>query len=117
MSRWLEDLGLVKRPKIIAPALLAIEDRSITVSFRRNAKARRLILRLTRDRAGVVVTLPPRVGRDQALDFARKSAKWIGARLKAEPADRPLRAGEDILIRGERRRILHSGSRRGTVAL
>jgi predicted metal-dependent hydrolase len=61
--------------------------------------------------------LPPRVGRGEALDFARKSAGWISARLKSEPADRPLRAGGEILIRGERRRILHSGSRRGAVAL
>lgn len=117
MSRWLEDLGLVKRPKIIEPALLAIEGRSIAVSFRRNARARRLVLRLSRDRAGVIVTVPPRVSRSEALDFARKSSRWIGERLKSEPADRPLRAGEAIIIRGERRLILHSGSRRGTVTL
>ena len=117
MGRWLEDLGLVKRPRIVEPALLAIEGRSIAVSFRRNARARRLVLRLARDRSGVVVTLPPRVSRSEALDFARKSSRWISDRLKSEPEDRPLRAGEEILLRGERRRILHSGSRRGTVAL
>ena len=117
MNSWLEGLGLVKRPKTMKPALITIEDRSIIVSFRRNVRARRLVLRLTRDRSGVVVTLPSRVSRSEALDFATKSAGWISARLMAEPADRPLRAGEDILIRGERRRILHSGSRRGTVAL
>ncbi len=117
MSRWLEDLGLVKRPKIIEPAFLPIEGRSIAVSFRRNAKARRLVLRLSRDRSGVIVTMPPRVSRSQALDFARKSSRWIGERLKSEPADRPLRTGEAIVIRGESRLILYSGSRRGTVAL
>src|SRR5262249_10815365 len=69
------------------------------------------------DRSGVVVTLPPRVSRSEALDFVRKSSRWIGERLKSEPADRPLRPGEEIVIRGERRRIAHSGSRRGTVAL
>jgi predicted metal-dependent hydrolase len=117
VSRWLEDLGLVKRAKIIEPALLAIQGRSIAVSFRRNARARRLVLRLSRDRCGVIVTLPPRVSRSEALDFARKSSRWIGERLKSEPADRPLRAGEEIVIRGGRRRIAHSGSRRGIVAL
>jgi predicted metal-dependent hydrolase len=117
VSCWLEDQGLFKRPKIIEPALLSIEGRSIAVSFRRNARARRLVLRLSRDRAGIIVTLPPRVSRSEALDFARKSARWIGERLKSEPADRPLRPGEEILIRGERCRIVHSGSRRGTVAL
>lgn len=117
MSRWLEDLGLVKRPKIIEPALLTLEGRSIAVSFKRNVRARRLVLRLSRDRSGVIVTLPPRVSRSEALGFVRNSSRWISERLKSEPAGRPLRAGEDIVIRGEARRILHSGSRRGTVAL
>jgi predicted metal-dependent hydrolase len=115
VSRLLETLGLVKRPKMIEPALLAVEGKSIPVSFRRNAKARRLVLRLSR--AGVIVTLPPRVSRGEALDFAKKSARWISERLRSEPAARPLRAGAELLIRGERRVILHSGSRRGTVAL
>ena len=47
----------------------------------------------------------------------RNRSGWIRARLKSQLADRPLRVGEEILIRGERRRIAHSGSRRGLVAL
>lgn len=117
MSRFLESLGLVKRPKTIEPALLAIEGKPVTVSFRRNARARRLVLRLSRDRSGVIVTLPPRVSRTQALDFAKQSSKWIEERLTAEPAGKRLRAGAEILIRGERRQIVHSGARRGTVVL
>jgi len=117
VSRLLEKFGLAKRPKTIPPALLAIEGKSIPVSFRRNAKARRLVLRLSRDRTGVIVTLPPRVSRSEALDFAKKSSRWISERLRSEPADRPVRAGAEILIRGERCVIRHSGSRRGTVAL
>jgi predicted metal-dependent hydrolase len=114
---WLEGLGLVKRPKIIEPALLAIDGQSISVSFRRHVKARRLVLRLSRDRSGVVITVPPRVSRREALDFAKKSSRWISERLRAEPAGRPLQAGGEILIRGERRRITHSGVRRGTILL
>jgi predicted metal-dependent hydrolase len=117
VSRWQENLGLAPRPRVIEPALLAIEGRSIAVSFRRNARARRLVLRLSRDRSGVVVTVPPRISRREALEFAKKSSKWIGERLEAEPAERPLRAGSDILVRGQRRLIVHSGSRRGTVVL
>lgn len=106
-----------KQPKSIEPALLAIEGRSISVTFRRHAKARRLVLRLSRDRAGVIVTLPPRVGRKEALDFAKRSSDWIAERLSAEPAARPVAAGSTILLRGEERRILHAGSRRGAVTL
>jgi predicted metal-dependent hydrolase len=113
----LESLRISKRPKIIEPALLAIDGQAISISFRRHAKARRLVLRLSRDRSGVIITLPPRVSRSEALDFARKSSKWISQRLKAEPAERPLQVGAQILIRGEFCRIVHSGSRRGTVML
>lgn len=117
MSRFLESLGLVKRPKTIAPALLAIEGKSISVTFRRHAKARRLVLRLSRDRSGIIVTLPPRVGRNEALDFARRSSDWIAERLAVEPAKRPLEAGTTLLLRGEHYRIMPSGSRRGAVTL
>lgn len=117
MNRLLESLGLVKRRKTIEPALLAIEGKPVTVSFRRNARARRLVLRLSRDRSGVIVTLPPRVSRTQALDFARKSSQWIEERLAAEPAGRRLHAGAEILIRGDRRQIVHTGARRGTIVL
>lgn len=117
MGRWLEDLGLVTSPKIVEPALLLIEGRPIGISFRRNARARRLVLRLSRDRCGVIVTMPPRVSRREALDFARKSSRWIGERLKFEPVDKPLRAGQAIVIRGESRLIQHSGTRRGIVAI
>ena len=74
-------------------------------------------MRLSRDRSGIVITLPPRVGRGEALDFAKKSSRWIVERLASEPAHQPLRAGTEILIRGERRQVLHSDTRRGTVTL
>jgi predicted metal-dependent hydrolase len=117
VSRLLERLRLVKPRKPLEPAELAIEGRPIFVTFRRNAKARRLILRLARDRSSVVVTLPPRIGRTEALDFARKSTKWIAQRLASEPVGRPIGIGAEILIRGELRRIAHAGTRRGTVTV
>jgi predicted metal-dependent hydrolase len=117
VSRLLQALGLAKRPKTIEPAQLAIEDKSISVTFRRHAKARRLVLRLSRDRSGVIVTLPPRVGRKEALDFAKRSSQWIAERLTAEPAKRPVEAGATILLRGEHFRIVATGSRRGAVTM
>ena len=99
------------------PAQLAVEGRPIAVTFRRNAKARRLILRLSRDRSGVVVTLPPRVGRSEALDFVKKSTKWISQRLAAEPKALALQAGAQIPIRGETLEIAPAGTRRGAVTV
>lgn len=117
MSRFLEALGLTKRPKTIEPAELAIDGKSIPVTFRRHAKARRLVLRLSRDRSGVIVTLPPRVGRKEALDFVKRSSQWVADRLAAEPAKRPVEAGATILLRGEHLRIVPAGSRRGAVVV
>ncbi|WP_119388670.1 M48 family metallopeptidase [Taklimakanibacter lacteus] len=99
------------------PAELAVAGRPISVTFRRNAKARRLILRLSRDRAGVVVTLPPRIGRAEALDFVKKSAKWIAERLSREPVMKPIVAGGQILIRGESLGIMSAGTRRGAITI
>jgi predicted metal-dependent hydrolase len=99
------------------PAELAVEGRPIAVNFRRNAKARRLILRLSRDRSGVVVTLPPRTGRSEALDFVKKSTEWISQRLAAEPKALPVQAGAQILIRGETLEIAPTGTRRGAVTI
>jgi hypothetical protein len=115
VSRFLEALGLVKRPKTIEPAELAIEGKSISVTFRRHAKARRLVLRLARDHSGVIVTLPPRVGRKEGLDFVKRSTQWIADRLAAEPAKRSVEAGATILLRGAQFRIVPAGSRRGAV--
>lgn len=117
MSRLLERLIFVKPRKTLEPAELAIAGRPISVTFRRNAKARRLILRLARDRAGVVVTLPPRVGRTEALVFAKKSTKWIAERLAREPVSKPLVAGGQILIRGETLAIAPAGTRRGAITI
>jgi len=117
LARRSKPIEPAKQPKPIEPALLAIGGRSISVTFRRHAKARRLVLRLSRDRSGVIVTLPPRVGRKEALDFAQRSSNWIAERLAAEPAAPPVAAGSTILLRGEEVRIVQSGSRRGTVSL
>lgn len=117
MSRFLEALGLAKRPKTIEPAELAIEGKSVSVTFRRHAKARRLVLRLARDRSGVIVTLPPRVGRKEGLDFVKRSSQWIADRLAAEPAKRAVEAGATILLRGAPLRIVPAGSRRGAVTV
>ena len=42
----------------VKPLSILIGDLPVTVNFRRNSKAKRIILRLTRDASGVVVTVP-----------------------------------------------------------
>ena len=42
----------------VEPYSIIIDDQPVIVNFRRNSRAKRIILRLTRDATGVVVTIP-----------------------------------------------------------
>lgn len=90
---------------------------TIDVLFRRHAQARRLVLRLSADAAGVVVTVPPRVSRAQALDFVERSKQWIEKRRAAHGGVVTLRPGNVIPLRGQDHEIRHLPTRRGTVTV
>ncbi|CAN5560613.1 SprT family zinc-dependent metalloprotease [soil metagenome] len=89
----------------------------MAVSFRRNKRARRLIIRLTRTQDSVVVTLPPRSSKEEALDFARRSRGWIAARLAAGEAKVSFACGSAIPLRGTALTIVQDDAKRGTVRL
>jgi hypothetical protein len=42
----------------VEPYSMLIDDQPVIVNFRRNSRAKRIILRLTRDATGVAVTIP-----------------------------------------------------------
>jgi predicted metal-dependent hydrolase len=85
----------------IEPAELIIDGRSVPVRLRRNAKARRIILRLDSSASGITITMPRRVTRGSALRFAAGQSEWIGRQLgRAIPAV-PFAAGSTVPVRGE----------------
>ena len=102
-------------PKPLDPATLDLSSRQIDVLFRRHAQARRLVLRLNSEATAVVVTVPPRVSRAQALDFAERSRDWVEQRLAAHGGTIALKPGSLIPLRGADHEIRHVQSRRGTV--
>ena len=113
LDRWRRRPG----PKVPAPAALDIEGRSVPVVFRHNKRARRLIVRLDRAGRGVVVTLPLRVGRDEGLAFAHRSAAWIAEHLAREGGGVGFIDRVEIPLRGETVCIAHRPATRGTVWL
>jgi predicted metal-dependent hydrolase len=115
VARLLTRLGRLLAEKTPEPALLEIEGTPVALTFRRSARARRLIIRPSRDGKSFVVTLPPRASRKQAIDFARRSQAWIRARLSASPKPVPFAPGERIMFRGTEHAIVHRPGLRGSV--
>lgn len=79
---------------------------NIPVKVRRNARARRMTLRVPRAGGEVVLTLPPRATLQAGREFAASKAEWLrrtvlampGLKLVAEGARLPI-AGQDVLLR------------------
>jgi predicted metal-dependent hydrolase len=102
------------RPGSRAVIPVAVGGRVVDVIVRRNARAKRFILRLSVTRETATVTLPARGSLAAARDFVARHAGWLAGRLVAaapdcacEVASLPLR-GRDHLVR-------RSGTTRGLV--
>lgn len=83
-----------------------IQIDNIPVTVRRNARARRMTLRVPRAGGEVVLTLPPRASLQAGREFAASKAEWLrrtvmampGPKLVAEGALLPV-AGQQVLLR------------------
>jgi hypothetical protein len=85
--------------------VLDIEGRAIPLRVRRNARARRLILRIDGERDGVVVTLPHRVPVEEGLDLAHSKAAWIVRQLDRLAPRIPFADGSVVPFLGDDHRI------------
>lgn len=94
-------------------------DRTVAVTVRRSARARRLILRL--DQTGkVTLVLPPGVREVEAQAFLKAQAGWLESRLARVPEKLAFTPGASVPYRGVEHCIRHSGAgesrgRRGVV--
>jgi len=95
---------------------LLIEGKSLPVTFRRRANARRIILRIDRSGLGIVLTLPHYASQRAALTFAASEKDWILERIARSPVRVPFAPGQRIPLRGRSHRIEATGGR-GTVRL
>ncbi len=96
---------------------IVIEGQPVPVRVRRNARARRLILRMDGDGPGVVVTLPPHAPDAEALGLARRKSAWIAGQMGSRLPPVPFEDGALVPHLGRMRRVRHAPEGRGNARL
>ncbi|EHH68129.1 M48 family metallopeptidase [Gluconobacter morbifer] len=87
---------------------------TVPLVWKQSKRARRMTLRIDPGTGNVVVTVPDRVSKTQAVAFVHEHMDWIENALASLPEKAPLTAGNMVLIEGHRRPILHAPeARRG----
>jgi predicted metal-dependent hydrolase len=113
-SRPAKTLRRPARRAIIGSNLLAVGDRVVPVQFEKNARARRIIIRMDHG-GGVVVVLPVRASKEDGKRFALSNKGWIKERLAHMPEPLPFLHGVSIPYLGAEHRIRHRPAERGVV--
>jgi predicted metal-dependent hydrolase len=88
------------RPQVAEPEV-EIAGRILPVAVRRNARARRLTLRLAPDGSEVRVTLPKWCATREALAFVHARTGWLAVQLAKVPARQAIEPGGAVRYRGE----------------
>jgi predicted metal-dependent hydrolase len=92
---------------------LALPRGSARVEWRRSTRARRISLRIDPRGGGVIVTLPPRAGRNAGMALLTSHAEWVADRLAALPERVTFADGALVPICGVPHRIRHVPQHRG----
>ncbi len=96
---------------------LSLRGRSVPLVVRKNPRAKRIIVRLSGDGDGVVVTVPARTAFDEGVRAAKRNADWIIQRLDAVPPRLPFADGVAIPILGRDHTIRYRAKGRSGVHL
>ena len=83
----------------------ALPGGNAQIQWRRNARARRVSLRIDPCGGNVVVTLPPRAGRSAGVALLMTHANWVTDRLAALPQAIPFTDGAMVPICGVPHRV------------
>ncbi|MEX6506333.1 M48 family metallopeptidase [Jiella sp. M17.18] len=86
----------------------------LPVTVRRNARAKRMILRLAPGGAGVLVTAPAGVSAKAIRTFLERHRGWVEDRLSRAPSRIAIRDGATIPFRGGHLHLVHAGGRLAT---
>lgn len=87
----------------------------MALKVRRDARARRLILRVDPADGGVALTIPKGTSNRTAIDFLERHEGWIAGRLHKLPVPTPFTHGGEVPILGTLHRIEHRPGARGGV--
>ena len=97
----------------LEPEIVSLPHGSARVEWRRNARARRVSLRIDPSDGAVIVTLPPRASRRAGMALLMGHVDWVSRRIAALPAAITLTDGAEVPIGGVPFRIRHHPDRRG----
>ena len=97
MIEWLQ--GAPGDPEIV------LAGRPLPILLKRNARARRLTLRLARDGSAVHLTVPRWAPTREAIAFAHAKSEWLAGQLEKIPQRDPPQAGGTFRYCGEDWRI------------
>lgn len=87
--------------------IINLDGRDVPVRIRRNARARRAILRVDTDNEGALVTLPSRASEREALLLVQDKSGWLLAKLDNLPKKIPFEDGAKIPMLGEKYTLRH----------
>jgi predicted metal-dependent hydrolase len=93
--------------------MVTLPSGAARVQWRRNARARRVSLRIDPSDGAIVVTLPPRASRRAGMALLMGHVDWVARRIAALPAAVTLTDGAEVPIGGIPHRIRHHPERRG----
>jgi predicted metal-dependent hydrolase len=93
--------------------IVSLPSGSARVEWRRNARARRVSLRINPSDGAIVVTLPPRASRRAGMALLMSHVDWVTKRIAALPAQVILADGAEVAIGDCHYVIRHHPDRRG----
>jgi hypothetical protein len=99
------------------PIIVIVQGEPVAVTLRQHARARRMVLRQSRDGEHFILTVPRRHDRRAAEGFLNASAGWMARTRARLPAAVPMVDGGSITLRGETYLIESTGSPRGQVTV
>ena len=94
----LKRLFTSERDSLNGPDTLVIDNREVSVRYRANVQAKRIIMRMEKDGLGIVLTVPPGTSAQSAHQFAQGQAGWIWQRLTPEGQEQALTTLEGCCI-------------------
>jgi hypothetical protein len=92
--------------------IVNLGGRDVPVRIRRNARARRIILRVDNDTGGAIVTLPLRASERDALLLVEEKSNWLLSRLDKLPSKISFENGVKIPLLGEDYIVRHDPEQR-----
>ena len=106
---------LTASPKPLPDILCELDGCEIRVGLKRNALAKRMVLRMARDGGNFILTLPMRQSLTAAKAFVTASEGWIRQTKARQPPPIAITNGSEITLRGETLFLVTTGKLRGLV--